>query len=107
MPHWPESVMMVLETADNNGQAVLMTHRHPHSCTDPHPQVDDADAFVREAERTCATRWLRLRPHRTDALRLCAAPPRPIKASHLHRTMKETHVSRVTPPGSTRFHIIP
>src|SRR3546814_9148629 len=58
MPHWPESVMMVLETADNNGQAVLMTHRHPHPCTDPHHHVDDADAFVREVERACAERGL-------------------------------------------------
>src|SRR3546814_4728928 len=77
--------------------AVLMTHRHPHPCTDPHHHVDDADAFVREVERACAERGLRLTPIRTEALRLIAAATRPIKAYDLLDQMKAAHAASVPP----------
>lgn len=97
MPPCPESVTMVLETADNNAQAVAMTHHHPHRCTDPHHHVDNADAFVREVERACAERGLRLTPIRTEALRLIAAATRPIKAYDLLDQMKAAHAASAPP----------
>jgi len=70
---------------------------HSHACTDPKHHVHDADAFVREVERACEERGLRLTPLRANALRLIAAAGRPIKAYDLLDQMKATHDAAAPP----------
>ena len=70
---------------------------HSHVCTDPKHHVHDGDAFVREVERTCEERGLRLTPLRANALRLIAAAGRPIKAYDLLDQMKATHDAAAPP----------
>ena len=68
-----------------------------HACTDPQHHVHDADDFVREVERACAQRGLRLTPLRAQALRLIADAGRPVKAYELLDRMKETHEGAAPP----------
>lgn len=70
---------------------------HKHTCTDPHHHVDDGDAFVREVERVCKARGLRLTPIRANALRLIADAERPLKAYELLDLMKATHDAAAPP----------
>lgn len=70
---------------------------HSHACTDPKHHVHDGDAFVREVERACEQRGLRLTPIRANALRLIAAAGRPIKAYDLLDQMKATHDAAAPP----------
>ena len=70
---------------------------HSHACTDPQHHVHDGDAFVREVERACEQRGLRLTPIRANALRLIADAGRPIKAYDLHDQMKTTHDAAAPP----------
>jgi len=70
---------------------------HSHACTDPKHHVHDGDAFVREVERACEQRGLRLTPLRANALRLIAAAGRPIKAYDLLDQMKATHDAAAPP----------
>ena len=65
---------------------------HSHACTDPQHHVHDSDGFVREVERACEQRGLRLTPIRANALRLIAVAGRPIKAYDLLDQMKATPV---------------
>ena len=68
-----------------------------HACTDPQHHVHDGDAFVREVERACEQRGLRLTPIRANALRLIADAGRPIKAYDLLDQMKTTHDAAAPP----------
>jgi Fur family transcriptional regulator, zinc uptake regulator len=70
---------------------------HSHACTDPQHHVHDGDAFVREVERACEQRGLRLTPIRANALRLIADAGRPIKAYDLLDQMKTTHDAAAPP----------
>jgi Fur family transcriptional regulator, zinc uptake regulator len=70
---------------------------HSHACTDPQHHVHDGDAFVREVERACEQRGLRLTPIRANALRLIADAGRPIKAYDLLDQMKATHDAAAPP----------
>lgn len=70
---------------------------HTPACTDPHHHVHDGDAFVREVERACEQRGLRLTPIRANALRLIADAGRPIKAYDLLDRMKATHDAAAPP----------
>ena len=70
---------------------------HSHACTDPQHHVHDGDAFVREVERACEHRGLRLTPIRANALRLIADAGRPIKAYDLLDQMKTTHDAAAPP----------
>lgn len=70
---------------------------HDHACTDPKHHVHDPDAFVREVERVCEQRGLRLTPIRAHALRLIADAARPIKAYELLDRMKATHDAAAPP----------
>ncbi|GAB3389267.1 transcriptional repressor [Lysobacter fragariae] len=70
---------------------------HSHACTDPKHHVHDGDGFVREVERACEQRGLRLTPIRANALRLIAAAGRPIKAYDLLDQMKATHDAAAPP----------
>jgi len=70
---------------------------HSHACTDPQHHVHDGDAFVREVERACDQRGLRLTPIRANALRLIADAGRPIKAYDLLDQMKTTHDAAAPP----------
>jgi Fur family zinc uptake transcriptional regulator len=70
---------------------------HAHACTDPQHHVHDGDAFVREVERACEQRGLRLTPIRANALRLIADAGRPIKAYDLLDQMKATHDAAAPP----------
>ena len=70
---------------------------HTPACTDPHHHVHDSDAFVREVERACEQRGLRLTPIRANALRLIADAGRPIKAYDLLDLMKATHDATAPP----------
>ncbi len=67
------------------------------ACTDPQHHVHDGDAFVREVERACEQRGLRLTPIRANALRLIADAGRPIKAYDLLDQMKATHDAAAPP----------
>lgn len=97
MRRWTGFVTLALESRCNNAQAVTMAHHHPHPCSDPQHHVDDASGFVREVERACAERGLRLTPIRTEALRLIAAADRPIKAYDLLDRMKAAHAAAAPP----------
>jgi Fur family zinc uptake transcriptional regulator len=68
-----------------------------HACTDPKHHVEDADAFVREVERLCERRGLRLTPIRAHALQLIADAGRPVKAYDLLDQMKTTHDAAAPP----------
>ncbi|MGY0797898.1 transcriptional repressor [Lysobacter sp. A286] len=68
-----------------------------HACTDPKHHVHDGDAFVREVERVCEQRNLRLTPLRASALRLIADAGRPMKAYELLDQMKVTHDAAAPP----------
>ena len=70
---------------------------HSHACTDPAHHVHDSDGFVREVERACEERGLRLTPIRANALRLIAAAGRPVKAYELLDQMKATHGAAAPP----------
>lgn len=70
---------------------------HSHACTDPQHHVHDGDAFVREVERACQQRGLRLTPLRANALRLIADAGRPVKAYDLLDQMKATHDAAAPP----------
>jgi Fur family zinc uptake transcriptional regulator len=70
---------------------------HSHACTDPQHHVHDSDGFVREVERACEQRGLRLTPIRANALRLIADAGRPIKAYDLLDQMKATHDAAAPP----------
>ncbi|MCF7221257.1 transcriptional repressor [Marilutibacter chinensis] len=69
----------------------------PHACTDPKHHVHDAAGFVREVERLCKQRGLRLTPIRAHALQLIADAGRPVKAYDLLDQMKATHDSAAPP----------
>lgn len=61
-----------------------MTRPTPaNPCTDPEHHVHDAGGFVREVERICAERGLRLTPLRARVLRLVAEAGLPVKAYDL------------------------
>lgn len=68
-----------------------------HPCTDPNHHVESADAYVREVERVCRARGLRLTPIRSKALRLIADAGGPVKAYDLLERMKQTHESAAPP----------
>jgi Fur family zinc uptake transcriptional regulator len=70
---------------------------HSHACTDPAHHVHDGDAFVREVERACEARGLRLTPIRAHAMRLIAAAGRPVKAYDLLDQMKATQGATAPP----------
>ena len=70
---------------------------HHPACTDPKHHVHDSDGFVREVERACEERGLRLTPIRANALRLIAAAGRPVKAYELLDQMKATHGAAAPP----------
>ena len=70
---------------------------HDHDCIDPQHHVHDGDAFVREVERVCRQRGLRLTPIRANALRLIAEAERPVKAYELLDLMKATHDAAAPP----------
>lgn len=70
---------------------------HTHACTDPQHHVHDAEAFVREVERACEARGLRLTPIRAHALQLIAEAGRPVKAYELLDRMKATHEGAAPP----------
>lgn len=74
-----------------------MSHAHRHACTDPAHHVHDADDFVREVERACDERGLRLTPLRAEVLRLVADAGRPVKAYDLLDRMKSVHGSAAPP----------
>lgn len=67
------------------------------ACTDPKHHVHGGDAFVREVEKACEARGLRLTPIRANALRLIADAGRPVKAYELLDRMKETHGAAAPP----------
>ena len=69
----------------------------PHACTDPKHHVHDAAGFVREVERLCEQRGLRLTPIRAHALQLIADAGRPFKAYDLLDQMRATHDSAAPP----------
>ena len=70
---------------------------HHPACTDPKHHVHDSDGFVREVERACEARGLRLTPIRANALRLIADAGRPVKAYELLDRMKATHDAAAPP----------
>lgn len=70
---------------------------HTPACTDPQYHVHDADAFVREVERVCAQRGLRLTAIRASALRLIADAGHPVKAYELLDLMKASHEGAAPP----------
>ena len=70
---------------------------HDPACIDPKHHVHDGDAFVREVERVCKQRGLRLTPIRANALRLIADSVRPVKAYELLDLMKATHDATAPP----------
>lgn len=70
---------------------------HAHACTDPVHHVHDAADFVREVERACEERGLRLTPLRAEVLRLVAEAERPVKAYDLLDRMKAIHGSSAPP----------
>lgn len=74
-----------------------MSHAHRHACTDPKHHVDDAEGFIREVERVCGERGLRLTPLRAEVLRLVAEAGRPVKAYDLLDRMKSIHGSAAPP----------
>lgn len=66
-------------------------------CTDPRHHVHDAQGYVREVERACAERGLRLTPIRAQALQLIADAQRPVKAYELLERMKTSHAAAAPP----------
>jgi Fur family zinc uptake transcriptional regulator len=80
-----------------------MSHQHAASpkqavdCTDPEHHVHDADDYVREVERACAARELRLTPLRADVLRLVADSKRPVKAYDLLAQISESKAASAPP----------
>jgi Fur family zinc uptake transcriptional regulator len=62
---------------------------HAHACIDPAHHVHDAAGFVREVERACRERGLRLTPIRARVLGLIADAGRPLKAYDLLDQVRE------------------
>lgn len=74
-----------------------MSTRHAASCTDPHHHVHHADEYVREVERACDERGLRLTPLRADVLRLIANAGQPVKAYDLLARISESKAASAPP----------
>lgn len=69
----------------------------PPGCTAPKHHVHAPEEFVREVERACLERGLRLTPLRAEVLRLVAEAARPVKAYDLLDRMRESHGSTAPP----------
>ena len=67
------------------------------ACTDPKHHVHHADEFVREVERVCLERGLRLTPLRADVLRLVAESDRPVKAYDLLDRIRASKAASAPP----------
>lgn len=75
-----------------------MTKIRDHAkCTAPGHHVHDAASFVREVERACVERRLRLTPIRAEALRLIAYAERPVKAYDLLDRIKSSNAAAAPP----------
>ena len=70
---------------------------HVPACTDPQHHVHHADDYVREVEKACAERGLRLTPLRADVLRLVADSKRPVKAYDLLDHIRESKAASAPP----------
>jgi Fur family zinc uptake transcriptional regulator len=60
------------------------------ACTNPDRHVNHADDYVREVQRLCVERGLRLTPLRAEVLRLVAESPRPQKAYDLLASIRQS-----------------
>jgi len=69
----------------------------PHACQHPEHHVHGPDQYVREVERACIERGLRLTPIRAQVLRLVADAGRPVKAYDLLDQMKLTREGAAPP----------
>ncbi len=69
----------------------------PAACTDPKHHVHHADEYVREVERACEERGLRLTPLRADVLRLVADARHPVKAYDLLAKISESKAGSAPP----------
>jgi Fur family zinc uptake transcriptional regulator len=67
------------------------------ACTDPEHHVHHADEYVREVEKACDQRGLRLTPLRADVLRLVADSKRPVKAYDLLARISESRAASAPP----------
>ncbi len=67
------------------------------ACTDPKHHVHHADDYVREVEKACAERGLRLTPLRADVLRLVADSKKPVKAYDLLDRIRESKAASAPP----------
>lgn len=67
------------------------------ACTDPSHHVHHADDYVREVEKACAERGLRLTPLRAEVLRLVADSTRPVKAYDLLDRIRESKAASAPP----------
>jgi Fur family zinc uptake transcriptional regulator len=71
--------------------------KHADACTDPKHHVHHADEYVREVEKACEERELRLTPLRADVLRLVADSRRPVKAYDLLSKISESRAGSAPP----------
>ncbi len=76
---------------------IAMSAKHVDACTDPKHHVHHASEYVREVERTCAERGLRLTPLRAEVLRLVADAGQPVKAYDLLAKVSETKAASAPP----------
>ncbi|MBS0212596.1 MAG: transcriptional repressor [Proteobacteria bacterium] len=74
-----------------------MQARHADGCTDPQHHVHHADEYVREVEKACSERGLRLTPLRADVLRLVADAGQPVKAYDLLAKISESKAASAPP----------
>jgi Fur family zinc uptake transcriptional regulator len=74
-----------------------MSAKHATVCTDPEHHVHHADEYVREVERACNERALRLTPLRADVLRLVADSKNPVKAYDLLARISESRAASAPP----------
>lgn len=71
--------------------------RREPTCTDPRHHVHHARDYVREVERACEERGLRLTALRADVLRLVAEAGQPVKAYDLLARISESKASSAPP----------
>lgn len=74
-----------------------MSGKPTDTCTDPRHHVHHAGEYVREVERACEERGLRLTPLRADVLRLVAAVAQPVKAYDLLAKISESKAASAPP----------
>ena len=83
-----------------------MSKQRNGACTDPSHHVDGATALVREIERACIERRLRLTPLRKDVLRLVVESDRPIKAYDLLHAIRASNAVTAPPTAYRALHFL-